>query len=237
MKFKPFQPTLALRPTQFSIGLLEVEYKVVAMRKLTPEKLARLIAQTPIPVIVSPWGHLCLIDHHHYLFACWHMDIPQVKVQIVENYLDSDLSYTRFWQAMAKKKHAYLRDQFGDGPRSPVYLPLDVRGMADDPYRSLAWMVRKEGGYENSTQSFAEFAWADYFRGHKLLNRRGREGFHAAVRRGLVLARSPAARKLPGYTGHKTSAIEAEQGERALLLKSKYVPKARAKGELASLPQ
>jgi hypothetical protein len=231
--FAAFQPTLSLRPTQFSIGLLEVEYKVVQMRKLSAGELARQVDETPIPVILSPWGDLCLIDHHHYLFACWHAGVPEVRVRIVEDYTDSKLSFKRFWASMARRGHAYLQDQFGEGPRSPVYLPIDVRGMADDPYRSLAWMVRKEGGYANSDESFAEFQWANFFRAKQLLSRRGREGFHEAVQRGLRLARSKAASALPGYRG-KADDTDLDEGE--LLRKSKYVPKARAKGELASKP-
>lgn len=233
MKVKAYQPTLSLRPTQFAVGLLEVEYKVLDMRKAEPEKLARMIAETPIPVIVTPWRELVLTDHHHYLFACWHADVPEVRVEVKEDYSKSGLTYHQFWRLLARHKQAYLYDQFGEGPRSPLYLPLDVRGMADDPYRSLAWMVRKEGGYENSTESFAEFQWADFFRAKGLLNRHGRKGFHEAVRKGLKLARSPAARKLPGYAPTHKNVDIAEQD---LLEKSKYVPKARSKGEFASKP-
>jgi hypothetical protein len=37
-------------------------------------------------------------------------------------------------------------------------------GMRDDPYRSLAALVRKSGGYEKSTRPFSEFVWANHFR-------------------------------------------------------------------------
>jgi hypothetical protein len=233
LKVKSLQPTLSLRPTQFAVGLLEVEYKVVEMKKLEPVRLQRLLDETPIPVIVTPWRDLCVIDHHHFLFACWHAGVAAVRVKVAEDHGDSDLSYRQFWRQMARQKCAYLYDQFGDGPRLPLYLPLDIRGMADDPYRSLAWMVRKEGGYANSNETFAEFQWANFFRSHKLLIRHGREGFHEAVQRGLHLARSRQARHLPGYTpDHEV----VELDEETLLVKSKYVPKARIKGELASIP-
>jgi hypothetical protein len=233
MKIKSFQPTLSLRPTQFAIGLLEAEYKVLDLRKSEPEKLERLLANTRIPVVITPWRQLCLVDHHHFLFACWHADIPQVRVEVMEDLSKSKLSYNAFWRMMAKNKWAYLYDQFGEGPRSPLYLPLDIRGMADDPYRSLAWMVRKEGGFNNSTESFAEFQWANFFRAKGLLNRHGREGFHEAVRKGLKLARTQAAADLPGYCPRANQVPMAEQ---TLLVKSKYVPKARAKGEMATEP-
>jgi hypothetical protein len=234
MKIKSMQPTLSLRPTQFAVGLLEIEYKLIEMRKLEAQKLAQLVDETPIPVIVTPWRDLCLIDHHHYLFACWHAGVTEVRVQVAEDFSDSKLSYVRFWRSMAKKNHAYLHDQFGEGPREPLYLPLDIRGMSDDPYRSLAWMVRKEGGYENSTVSFAEFQWADFFRARKLLQRRGREGFHQAVQKGLKLAHSEAAAKLPGYYPKNRRKVNFDEAD--LLTRSKYVPKSRTKGDLASVP-
>lgn len=119
---------------------------------------------------------------------------------------------------MKKEHHCYPYDQFGEGPRSPLYLPIDVRGMADDPYRSLAWMVRKEGGYENSNETFAEFQWADLFRKHRLLESTGRSGFQRALHRAVRLAQSREAKDLPGYINHKQTRREmnqlaAEQGK------------------------
>lgn len=134
---------------------------------------------------------------------------------------------------MAKKHYAYFHDQFGEGPRRALYLPIDIRGMADDPYRSLAWMVRKEGGFENSTESFAEFRWADCFREKRLLDSHGRKGFHAAIHKGLRLAGSRRAAALPGYIN--TSADAAAPVEKALI-KSRYVPAAQKSGALATIP-
>jgi hypothetical protein len=233
MKVQKFQPTLSLKPTQFSIGLLEVEFKVVEMKALKPKKLARLIKDTPVPVVISPSRELCIIDHHHFVFACWHADVKEVRVKVVKDLSHSKLRYREFWQMMAKKRYAYLNDQFGDGPRHALYLPIDIRGMADDPYRSLAWMVRKEGGFENSSVTFAEFRWADYFRQKRLLDSHGRKGFHAAIHKGIQLARSQKAAALPGYIGSK---VDAGAPIEDALIKSRYVPTAQKKGALATKP-
>lgn len=234
MKVKKFQPTLSLKPTQFAVGLLEVEYKVAEMKKLKPKKLKELVHDTPVPVVISPWKELCIIDHHHYLFACWHAGVRKVRVEVVKDFSKTKLSYHRFWQKLARLNYAYLYDQFGNGPQKPLYLPLDVRGMADDPYRSLAWMVRKEGAYENSNQTFAEFQWADLFRKKGLLDRQGRSGFHRAVLRGFKVARSAEAKNYPGYIApHK----KKKKSENELKPKSKYVPRAQKKGELATVPK
>lgn len=233
MKVKKYQPTLSLKPTQFAVGLLEVEYKVAEMKKLKPKKLKKLVRDTPIPVVISPWKELCIIDHHHFLFACWHAGVIMVRVEVVKDYSRTRLSYHRFWQKMARLNYAYLYDQFGEGPQKALYLPMDVRGMADDPYRSLAWMVRKEGGYENSTKTFAEFQWADLFRKKGLLDSHGRSGFHRAVVRGIRVARSQEARSYPGYLNRKQLQKIVEE---EAMPKSKYVPRAQTKGDLATVP-
>ena len=62
MKIKRTQPILCLRPTQFSVGVLEIEHKVVKARRLSSKKLAKLVRKTPIPVVVAPWGDLFVID-------------------------------------------------------------------------------------------------------------------------------------------------------------------------------
>jgi hypothetical protein len=90
-------------------------------------------------------------------------------------------------------------------------LPNDIRGLADDPYRSLAWLVRKEGGYLNSDEPFAEYKWANLFRRRRLLESKGRRGLVRAVKQSLDLARSPAARRLPGYIGRRGRRAEAKK--------------------------
>jgi hypothetical protein len=233
MKIKKYQPTLSLKPTQFAVGLLEVEYKVVEFKNMKKKKLQKLIEETAVPVVISPWKELCVIDHHHYLFACWHANIHKVRVKVVKDYSKDKLSYHQFWRKLARLNYAYLYDQFGNGPQNALYLPMDVRGMADDPYRSLAWIARKEGGYENSNKTFAEFAWADFFRAHKLLDSQGRRGFHQATSKAVRLATSIKAKKLPGFLNKKK--LEKAVDEKALP-KSKYVPKSQRKGDLATRP-
>jgi hypothetical protein len=195
---KKYQPVLALKPTQFSVGLMEIEYKVAKLHALSAKKRRRLIARTKVPLVISPWGELCVIDRNNYLFTCWHAGITQVRIKVVKDYSHSQLGYVAFWNLMARHHYAYLYDQFGQGPRSPLYLPDDIRGLADDPYRSLAWFVRKEGGFKNTDENFAEFQWANLFREHRLLERKGKKGILQAIRPALKLARSRKAKGLPG---------------------------------------
>jgi hypothetical protein len=233
MKIKRSQPILSLRPTQFAVGVLEIEHKVVEAQQLGKKKLAKFVRKTPIPVAVAPWGDLFVLDHHHFMCVCWHLNVHRVRVEVVKDYSRSKLSYAQFWGVMVDEHFAHLYDQFGEGPREALYLPHDIRGLADDPYRSLAWMVRKEGGYENTDEKFAEFKWADFFRRRRLLARHVRAGFIPAVKKGWALARSSSARKLPGYIApHRAKNDTPRSGSG----KSDYIPEAQTKGELASVP-
>ncbi len=95
---------------------------------------------------------------------------------------------------MLKNRTSYPYCQFGQGPRKEYYLPNDIRGLADDPYRSLAWFVRKAGAFENSEKNFAEFTWANFFRSKKLpgygkLNLSKQAKVKTAVRKRMKLQR------------------------------------------------
>jgi len=214
MKVSKYQPPLALRPTQYSVGMKEIEHEARKLRKLESKKLRNVIRKTKVPVVVSPWKELYLTDRHHYVFACSLAGVRKVRIHVVKDHSKSRTSYRKFWTQMRRQRLAYSEDQFGDGPRSPLYLPNDIRGLADDPYRSLAWLVRREGGYRNSDEPFAEYKWANLFRRRRLLESKGRRGLVPAVKPSLDLARSPSAKRLPGYIGRKGRRPEAKKNTR-----------------------
>jgi hypothetical protein len=232
MKIAEYQPTLSLKPTQFALGVLEIEYKVKKMLKMGKHKQKKEVDAHTIPIVISPWGELCIIDHHHFLFAAWHANVKRVRVEVIKDFSKTKLSYRDFWKKMVKLNYAHLMDQFGNGPQDPLYLPDDIRGMADDPYRTLAWIVRKEGAYEKTTAKFSEFIWADFFRKHNLLVKCGRKGLKDVVGKAVILAKSDAAKNLPGYISRKK--IEAEVHE--TMAKTEYITKAEKKGPLATAP-
>jgi hypothetical protein len=196
------QRILKLKPTQFAVGMLEVQEKIDEVLQMERKAKKKFVRENPVPVVLSPRGDLYIVDHHHFLVVCLHTGIETVRIEIVKDLSKKRLSYKQFWTWMKRQKFVYPFCQFGEGPRDPIYLPLDVRGLADDPYRSLAWFVRKEeGAYEKSEKNFAEFQWANFFRAKKLLDKRGMEGFEAAQHVAARLARSGAARDLPGFDG------------------------------------
>ena len=205
---------LSLRPTQFAIGMLEVDEKIKIARAFTKKERRAFSRETPVPVVRGPDGELYVVDRHHFLCVCYHVGIKKVAVEILQDHGKSKMSFAQFWKWMASTRNAYPYCQFGQGPREPYYLPRDVRGLADDPYRSLAWFVRKAGAFENSEKNFAEFKWANFFRRRKLLDLEGMAGFEKALVRAVSLAQSPAARRLPGY-GKLNLAEKAEAKTKA----------------------
>jgi len=233
MKPRAWQPVLALRPTQFSIGLLEVEAKALELKKLDPTKRRETLKECRIPVIVSPWKALYVTDHHHLLFASWHIGVKEVKIEVLDDFSDAKLTHESFWRRMVNEKRAYLYDQFGKGPHEPIYLPNDIRGLAADPYRALAWAVREAGGYQNTDEPFAEFKWADFFREAKLLTPQGfgYDRFNEAVQAGLQMACSDNAKGLPGFD----SAAAADP--KCKLKARKIRPSPKENGVFASVPQ
>ena len=70
--------------------------------------------------------------------------------------------------------------------------------MRDDPYRSIAWVVRDNGGYRDTDELFAEFHWANFFRSRIPLEM-VQNDFLKAVEEAMKLASSKDAEKLPGY--------------------------------------
>lgn len=189
---------LELRPTQFAVGMLEVESRVHKIRGLKGHELEKYLDERPVPIVLCRNGETHIIDRHHLVRACWEAGVEKVKTETKADF--SHLEDGHFWAEMARLKWARLHDQFGKGPHEPHLLPLDVRGMADDLYRSLAWAVREAGAFEKQTIPFCEFHWADFFRA-RLRIPRTTDGLKQATVDALKLAASPDAKHLPGYKG------------------------------------
>jgi hypothetical protein len=198
---------LALRPTQFAVGMLEVDEKIEVVRKFGRKQRKAYVRDNPVPVIIAPDGAPYVTDHHHFLAVCYHVGIKKVAIKVVKNWSRRKMSYSAFWKWMWKSRHSYPFCQFGEGPRKALYLPRDIRGVADDPYRSLAWFVRKAGAFANSERNFAEFKWANFFRAKRLLDRHGMAGMPAALVKASRLAQSHEARRLPGFEKLKRAAL------------------------------
>ena len=193
------QRVLSLHPTQFAIGMREVEQKAKKLRRLSSRRLRKYLHKNPVKVIRSPQKELYVADRHHELMACWLVGVKRVRVRVEIHCSGRRMSQTKFWRFMSSHDLVHLYDQFGDGPRDPLYLPVDIRGLSDDPYRSLAWLARCEGAYEKRDVPYADFEWAQLLRQHRLLSPDGRSQLDRALPEAIRVCQSPAAAHLPGF--------------------------------------
>ena len=105
-----------------------------------------------------------------------------------------------FWRAMEFHRWAHPYDERGRR-RDYDAIPSRISKLRDDPYRSLAGLVRDAGGYAKDAEPFAEFLWADFFRSHIARKKlRAAPGSQA-----LALAHHLGARYLPGWVGATTA--------------------------------
>jgi hypothetical protein len=116
----------------------------------------------------------------------------------------------QFWSSLIADKLVRLAGADGK-PLTPSQLPPNLESMPDDPYRSLAWRVRKEGGFCRSEmqKEFAEFVWADWFRTRPELPIDAvSASSDSLLATALTLAKSSAAEGMPGYIGMKPAGFE-----------------------------
>src|SRR5665213_1515290 len=130
---------LELRPCQFVLGMREVQAKVKKIKSFTPKQRKKYVSDHCVPVVKAN-GNLYLIDHHHFVRACWETGIKKVHVHIIAD--KGKIDTKAFWKFMKNNHWVYLTDQSGRENNDHRLLPLDIRGMSDDPYRGLAWAAR-----------------------------------------------------------------------------------------------
>jgi len=184
-----------LRPTQVTVGLIEVHDKRARLEALKKHDQQAFLYDHPIPAVWGPDGKLYITDHHHLGRAASEAGID-TGFFLVEDDL-SKVAIAQFWPRMAAANWAHPVDQNGK-PCSFENIPDHLEKLLDDPYRSLAGFVRDAGGYDKTPTAFAEFQWADFFRPRVKIGP-ARADFDAAVASALKLARSPEAAQLPGY--------------------------------------
>jgi len=189
-----------LRPTQFAVGMYEVHAKKKKLKAMSDKELKAYLHEHPVPVVICKNGDAHIVDHHHLVRACWELGIEDVLTEIIEDL--SSHTDESFWQRMRHSNWMHPFDQFGKGPHSHELLPMDIRGLADDVYRSMAWAIREAGGFEKSPEPFSEFKWADFFRKEVPIER-SKDGFQKASESALKLAKSESAKHLPGFVGHQ----------------------------------
>jgi hypothetical protein len=186
-----------LRPTQITVGLIEVHDKRdMLLRLKTGERQAFLQAH-PMPAVWGPDDKLYITDHHHLGRACCEAAVDSAFF-LVEDDL-STLPVAEFWPKMAAAQWVHPIDLRGN--RRPFdAIPNHLEKLSDDPYRSLAGYVRNAGGFTKTPTACADVLWADFFRPRVTIGPT-RADFNESVAAALKLAASGEAAHLPGYKG------------------------------------
>lgn len=187
----------ALRPTQITVGMREVEIKRKSWRERTGKKGAEFLGRHMIPTIVGPKGRNYIIDHHHLALALAEEGVAEVLVRAVADLsaLPSDL----FWATMDARSWVHPFDDKGRR-RDYADIPKTLRDLSDDPFRSLAGELRRMGGFAKETEPFSEFQWADFLR-RRIKRARVEKDFNHALEEAMALAKSEDADYLPGWCG------------------------------------
>jgi len=185
-----------LRPTQLTVGMLQVKHKRQRLRTFEkqPAELVDFILEHPVRVVLGPAEKAYVIDHHHLALALIKEDFETAPVAIEDDL--SHLSMSSFWKKMQALHYVHPIDADGKR-RSLTALPKSLKRLEDDPYRSLAGFVREAGGFQKVLTPFAEFIWADYYR-KRIKEKLLRKDFDKALKEALKLASHKDARKLPG---------------------------------------
>jgi len=189
-------PIRSLRPTQITVGLIEVDQKRREWDKLGDKK-AKFLGQHMIPVVIGPKGRPYVIDHHHLARALYEEGQKSVLIQPVAN-LDC-LSHEHFWRFLDNKGWLHPFNEHGEREAYSA-IPAKIADLKDDPFRSLAGAVRRAGGYAKESTPFTEFIWADYFR-KKFKARTIRKDWKDTLEEAVALARHHDAHFMPGWCG------------------------------------
>jgi hypothetical protein len=166
-------PAAAARPTQLILGMQEVRAKTAKFSDMSVSDLQDYTIENPVPCVAGPGGTFHMTDHHHLtasVLASSHKEGDKnVVVLVQDTSLVGSASMIDFYEGMVKLNAVWLTDEKGHGPINPLLLPNSVTHLANDPYRSLAYNVRKAGGYDKVTTPYQDFLWGDFFRSHDLI--------------------------------------------------------------------
>lgn len=194
-----FVPLEALRPTQAAVGMRTVEAKRrnIERRLDRPKDIRKFLLNRPIPTVLGPNQRFYMIDHHHLGLALTQVDVGGAYIEVIDDL--SRLSPRAFWTRMEQQGQVYPYDETGQ--RIPIsLLPKRLTALRHDPFRDLASSVRDLGGFEKSSEPFAEFLWASFFR-KRIASSMLAARYEVAVERAIGLASSRAASRLPGFLG------------------------------------
>lgn len=229
-----------VHPTQFVLGMQEVRSKTEKFSEMSTSDLQEYTVENPVPCILGPNGIFYAIDHHHLtasvMLSSHKEEDKNVVVLVKDTSLATSSSVDDFYKSMTVNGWVWLEDEKGVGPINPKLLPSSMGELVNDPYRSLAYNVRKAGGYNKVSTPYQDFLWSNFFRKHDLIDIPSSESKYCtsapyavfclggidsanniinnAQYDAMQLARSSDASDLPGYITSMSSAdLQAERTE------------------------
>ena len=186
-----------LRPTQITVGMREVREKRERLRERPQKKIGKYLGDHMIPVVRGPKERAYVIDHHHLALALHKEGIRDILVAVVFDL--SALDTDAFWTVLDHKSWVHPYD--ADGKRRAFDdIPKSVTDLKDDPFRSLAGEIRRNGGFAKDTTPFSEFLWADSLR-RRIKRKMVERDFDQALETAMTFAKSQDAIYLPGWCG------------------------------------
>ena len=187
----------ALHPTQMTLGLREVARRRAGFLALEPRQRTDYIVRRVVPCVRGPARQLYLVDRHHMCRALLEADAACARVAVIEDIGDVDIC--EFWRRMDERGWAHPYDRQGQR-RAMTAIPASLAMLEDDPYRTLAGVLRREKAYAKADLPFEEFAWANFLRS-RIPAELIRTNFADAGSLAMTLAASQEARHLPGWIG------------------------------------
>jgi hypothetical protein len=194
-----------LHPTQRTIGSLQVEMKMRAWgfdekdQSNRHDACKRRVDKHLIPVVIGYDKRYYLIDRHHFVFALWMAKWREsVYIRVKENL--SRLTSDEFWYVLDVRGWCHPFDENGHRCARYEEIPESIEGMADDPFRSLAGVLRRSGVFAKDITPFSEFQWANFLRS-KLEEKPTKANFKDMLNQAKKFARQKHAKYLPGWCG------------------------------------
>ncbi|MDG4881414.1 ParB-like protein [Mesorhizobium sp. WSM4884] len=186
-----------LRPTQMTVGMREVELKRRMIRARNDEETGTFLGHHMVPVVLGPKKRNYVVDHHHMARALIEEGVKDVLVTVTSDL--SKLDKDAFLTVLDNRGWMHPFDENGRR-RDYDALPKSMADLVDDPYRSLAGELRRQGGFAKDTTPFSEFLWADFLR-RRIDRAAVAKSFDKAMKQALALAKSKDADYLPGWCG------------------------------------
>ncbi len=202
--------TAELAPTQATIGGFEVTLKADRFKLMSRSAIDGYLREKrdkgKPAMVVKGLHRYFVVDGHHTLSAILTATEPRELDLALRADLSDISDEERFWARMAEE--GFMHGRGLGKPVSPHDFPDRLLHLVDDPFRSIAWLIRKMGAFDDLKQPYQEFRIADFLREHMVFEPVAYHEYETACLRAFELMRSETAmnwaeeHSLPGFKAH-----------------------------------